>query len=334
MRKIALLVLAFTLFSFACSEKSGDMDRPMPNYSGSLRRIAVIPKSTAHIFWKSVHAGARKAAQEHGVEIVWTGIATETDIKGQISILENCIDNKDVNAIVIAPCDEQALARFVEKAMESKPVIIFNSPVKTNMFTSFVATDNYHGGVLGAKEIGKLLGGKGKVAIIGVQPGEASTTKRENGFIDTIKKKFPAIELLPIKYGKNEVGESMKVTEAVLTANPDIKAIFASSESSTVGALRALKKGKKAKQIPIIGFDSNKELLEGLKTGEIKALVAQDPFNIGYMAISSAVFALNGMDIPEKRVKTDLRVITIKTLDTPEIQNIINPSLKPSLNIN
>jgi len=330
MSKYASALVISVLLLVSCAEKTGDLPQK-PVTAQSFTKIAVIPKGTAHIFWQSVHAGALKAAQESNIQIYWNGPAKETDIQGQINILENYIDNNDISAIVIAPCDEQALVRYVERAMENKPVVIFDSAIKTDKYASFVATDNYQGGVLAAEQMGKLLGGKGKVAVIGVLPGGASTTKRENGFQDTIRKKFPDIKLLPIKYGMSDVGESMRVTEDVLTANPDLTAIFASNESSTVGALRALKSQKKVKTIPLVGFDSSPELLDALRKGEIEALVVQDPFSIGYQAVSAAIQALMG-DQPPKRVKTALRVVTAKNIDDPELKNILAPDLDMYLN--
>jgi ribose transport system substrate-binding protein len=143
------------------------------------KRIAVIPMGRAHLYWQSIHAGAVAAARELNVDIVWNGPATETDYSGQLQIADAMINNR-VDAIAIAPIDRTAMVSVVERAAREKiPVVIFDSGINTENILAQVSTDNYRGGVLGAERIGKILGGKGKVAMVAVQPGSASTMLRE-----------------------------------------------------------------------------------------------------------------------------------------------------------
>lgn len=125
-------------------------------------RIAVIPKGTSHEFWKSVHYGAQKAAEELGnVEILWKGPQLESDRDGQISLVQNLITNK-VDGICLAPLDSQALVPVVREAKEAGiPTVIFDSGLNDqNVFVSYVATDNYEGGVLAARRLAESLGFK------------------------------------------------------------------------------------------------------------------------------------------------------------------------------
>jgi ribose transport system substrate-binding protein len=184
--------------------------------------IAVIPKGRAHLFWRSVNAGAVKAAQENGVEIIWNGPTSETDYAGQIQIVEAMI-NRRVDAIVLAPIDKTAMVGVVDRAAREKiPVVIFDSPVDTQNFVSQVATDNYAAGRLAAERMGKILAGKGRIAIVAVQPGAASTMAREQGFEDAVKEKFPGIEILDKRYGMADFAKSLAVTENMLTAHPGL----------------------------------------------------------------------------------------------------------------
>src|SRR5690242_10337625 len=145
------------------------------------KRIAVIPKGQAHLFWQSVHAGAVSAARENGVEIIWNGPPSETDFTGQLQIVDSMITQR-VDAICLAPIDKTAMVSVVERAhRENIPVVIFDSPVDTPDFAAQVATDNYAAGVMAAQRMGKILNGKGKVAEVAVQPGAASTMAREQG---------------------------------------------------------------------------------------------------------------------------------------------------------
>lgn len=292
------------------------------------KRIGVIPKGRAHLFWQSVHAGANKAARESGVEIDWNGPTSETDFNGQLQIADAMI-NKRVDAIALAPIDKKAMVNVVERAMKQNiPVIIFDSPVDTDQFVAQVATDNYKAGQIAAERMGQITGGKGKIAIVAVQAGAASTMAREQGFEDTIKAKFPGIQILDKRYGEASFERSMTVTENMLTAFPALDALFASNESSAVGAARALKgRGSKVK---LVGFDSGPTLEEDLKGGVIDSLVVQDPFRMGYEAVRIAVGKLNG-ETPQKIQNLEPRLVTRADLERPEIQALLNPDLKQYL---
>lgn len=124
-------------------------------------RLAVIPKGTSHEFWKSVHYGAQQAADEiGGIEIIWKGTSNEGDRDGQISLVQNFITRK-VDGIVLAPLDSQALVAAVKEAKDEKiPTVIFDSGLNGDDYVSYVATDNYNGGVLAAKRLAEVLKAK------------------------------------------------------------------------------------------------------------------------------------------------------------------------------
>jgi ribose transport system substrate-binding protein len=296
---------------------------------GDKKRIGVVPKGRAHLFWQSVHAGANKAAGEQNVEVEWNGPATETDFNGQLQIIDAMI-NKRVDAIALAPIDKKVMVSVVERAAsQGIPVVIFDSPVDTDKFVAQVATDNYRAGQIAAERMGEITGGKGKVAIVAVQVGAASTMAREQGFEDAIKSKFPGIQIVDKRYGEASVERSLAVAENMLTAYPDLTAMFASNESSAVGASRALKaRGSKVK---LVGFDSGPTLEEDLASGAIDSLVVQDPFRMGYDAVRIAVQKLKG-ETPEKIQNLDARLVTKADLDKPEIRELLRPDLKKYLN--
>ncbi|MGI8988711.1 MAG: ABC transporter substrate-binding protein [Bryobacteraceae bacterium] len=289
------------------------------------KRIAVIPKGRAHLFWQSVHAGANAAARETGVEIIWNGPATETDFNGQLQIVDAMI-NRRVDAIALAPIDKTVMVSVVDRAAaQGIPMVIFDSPVDTRNFVSQVATDNYQAGQVAAQRMAKILNGKGKIAIVAVQPGAASTMAREQGFEDEIKKNDPKIQILDKRYGNADFAQSLAVSENMLTAFPDLNALFASNESSTVGAAQALKSRKS--NVKLVGFDSSPALIEDLKSGLIDSLVVQDPFKMGYESIMAAVTKLKG-GTPPKIQNLPPLVVTRENLSDPAVQKRLNPDLK------
>ncbi len=311
MKRVTAFVLLSLLATGACKRDSK-------------KRIAVIPKGQAHLFWQSVHAGAVKAAREAEVEIVWNGPVTETDYSAQQRIVETFI-TQHVDAIVLAPIDKTAMVGVVDRATAAGiPVVIFDSGVDTPNFVSQVATDNYAAGKMGAERMGKILGGKGNVAMVAVQPGAASTMLREQGFEDAIKQDFPGIRIVDKRFGMADFAKSLGVAENMLTAYPDLDAFFASNESSTVGATQALK-GRKSK-VKLVGFDWSPTLLEDLEKGAIDSLIAQDPFRMGYESVQAAVKKLAG-GTPEKINNLAPLVVTRENLKHPAVQLQLHPDL-------
>jgi ribose transport system substrate-binding protein len=291
--------------------------------------IGVVPKGRAHLFWQSVQAGANKAAIETGVEINWNGPDSETDFNRQIQIVEAMI-NRQVDAIALAPIDKKVMVSVVERAVKAKiPVIVFDSAVDTEVFTSQVATDNYAAGQMAADRMAQILGGKGTVVIVAVQPGAASTMAREQGFEDKMKQGFPGIKIVDKRYGMADFAQSLKVAENMLTAYSDVDGLFASNESSTVGAVQALK-GRKGTKVKMVGFDWSPNLLEDLKSGTIDSLVVQHPFKMGYESVIAAVKTLKGEPV-QKINNITPRLVTKENWNDPDVQAQINPDLKQYL---
>lgn len=295
------------------------------------KRIAFIPKGQAHVFWQSVHAGAIKAARENpGYTVVWNGPASETDFTGQIKIVDSAF-NQDVDAICLAPIDKKILVSQVEHAAAvGKPMIIFDSAVDTDTFTSQVATDNVEGGRMAARRLSEVMKGEGKVVEVAVQPGSASTMDRETGFERALRDNSPGIRLMDKQFGMADFAKSLKVAENMLTAEPEVTGMFASNESSTVGAVRALQ-SRNRKNVKLVGFDSSPQLLEALKNGEIDALVVQDPFEMGYRSMIAAITKLKGGN-PDHIQNIQPTLVTRENMDSPDIQKKINPDLKTYLN--
>jgi len=288
---------------------------------------AVIPKGQAHIFWQTVHAGAAAAAEEAGVDIDWNGPATEADFARQIALTDDFI-NRQVDGILIAPTDRDALVPAIHRARKAGiPVTVFDSGANTDDYVSFVATDNYGGGALGARRLSEILQGHGNVAMIAVMPGGASTLAREQGFKETLAKEFPGVKLVAWQYGMSDRARSLGVTEDILTAHPDIDGIFASNESSTIGAAQAVKERGLAGKVKIVGFDSSPSLTDDLRAGAIDSLVLQDPFQIGYQGLKTLVDFRAGRT-PSKQIALPPTLVNRDNLNDPKIRQLLNPNVQ------
>lgn len=169
--------------------------------------------------------------------------------------------------------------------------------------------------------------GKAKLVVIKVVPGSASTTARENGFMNTVKEKYSdAMVVVDSRYGMSDRAKSLAVSEDLLTANPGIKGIFAANEPGAVGALEAVRARGLSGKVKIVGFDSSPSLEKGVKDGTIDSLVVQDPFNIGYQAVKTISDHLGGKTVA-KRIPTRARLITKDNINDQEIQELLHPDI-------
>ena len=323
------LVLSF-LWSAGCGgngERAASPDEP------ARLKLAVIPKGTTHEFWKSIHMGALMAAEEFGVEVIWKGPQKEDDRAQQITVVEDFI-SRGVDGIILAPLDERALCRAVQDAVrENIPVVVIDSGLQGSDYISYVATDNYKGGVMAARRLAHLLQNKGRIFLIRYQVGSASTTQREQGFLDTLKAEAPGISLLvQDQYAGATTESAYQLAENLISRFPEVAGVFSPNESSTFGTLRALQETGLAGKIVFIGFDSSPKLVQALRDGQIQGLILQNPVKMGYLGVKLMTLHLRGQPI-DKVIDTGVYVATGDNMDDPEIRSLLLPDFSKYPNI-
>lgn len=313
-----MILSAFVLVTYGCG-KPGEKSKKIT--------IAVVPMGSTHEFWKSIHAGALAASRELGVSIIWKGPLKEDDRDEQMQIVETFMVSK-VSALVISPMDDRTLVQTLGEARKiGIPTVLINSSLQGDTPVSFVATDNFQGGVLGGKHMGKLLGGKGKLIIVRLSEADVTTMQRVDGFESTIKSKFPDIEILSDnQYAGVTTETAYRTCENLLNRFPETEAIFTPNESSTFGCLRVLQDRGLAGKIRFVGFDSSGKLIEALGKKEINGLVIQNPYNMGYYGVKTAVACLKGQPV-EKRIDTGVSLATPENMQNPEIMKLLKPDL-------
>jgi ribose transport system substrate-binding protein len=331
-RCLQAVALAAALVVSACGSPStppssggGAPGKP----SGKRYNIAVIPKGTTHSFWNTIHAGALKAERELqgqglDVHIVWKGPLREDDREQQIQVVEG-FTSQGISAIVLAPLDAKALVRPVEEAQRAGiPVIVFDSALESKAIASFVATDNLKGGRLAGEHMAKILNGKGKVLMLRYQEGSASTEAREQGFLEALKA-FPGITLISSEQHAGPTRDTAKaVSESLLNRYQDLQGIFCVNESSAAGMLLALQDLKRAGKVVFLGFDAHQVFVDAINKGEMSGFVLQNPFEMGYLAVKTAVQHLEGQKVPAV-IDTGVQVVTPENIKSPEMQAHLNP---------
>jgi len=318
---IVVLVVLIVIFVVIGLVRKGD--------KGISRRIAVIPKETASVYWEGVRQGALKASAEEGFQILWNGPEIETDRERQIQIVEDAVAQK-LAGIVLAPNDRKALVPSVEKIFaKGIPCVIIDSGVETDKYLSYMATDNFKGGVLAAKRIGELLGGKGKVIVVEWTPNSASTDARVEGFRKTVASEFPEIQIIDSKYPNPPTTEKAReVTEDMLTKNAEVHALFACNATTAGGALQALRSPAHAnRNVKMVGFDAWPSLVDGLNSGEIDSLIIQNPYKMGYEGVKAITQKLRGKEVA-KHVDTGVELVTKQRLLEPDIKKIVDLQIK------
>lgn len=330
MKKLFTLALLVTIGLTGCqpavdlgsSDSSGSA-------SGTGLRIAVIPKGTSHEFWKSVHAGAKAAAAELGdVEILWKGPETENDTAGQISVVKNFITSQ-VDGICLAPNHSQALIDVtIESAAENIPVVIFDSGLGQGAeIVSYVATDNRRGGQLAAEQLAAAMGNEGKVIMLRYKEGSESTEQREEGFLAAMAK-VPNIEVLSSdQYAGTTAQEAMqKATQLLNKYRDEVTGIFAVCEPNCNGTLEALTQTGLAKKVKFMAFDPSDRLIAGLSEETVAGIVLQDPYQMGYQAVTTVVASIRGESV-EPVVNTGEYVATAANQNSEPYDRLLRPEM-------
>jgi ribose transport system substrate-binding protein len=295
-------------------------------------RIAVVPKGTSHMFWKSVHAGALTARNDLAregiaVDIRWKGPIREDDRSQQVGVVETFI-GQGVDGIILAPLDRKALLAPIAMARQAGiPAVIFDSALDDAEVVSFVATDNFRGGELAGHHLAEQLGGSGRVIVLRYQVGSASTEDREAGCLAALAQ-YPEIEVISSNQYAGATRDSAFTAAQNLVSrrSGQFDGVFASNESATNGMLLALRELGLAGSVAFVGFDGGQQNLAALESGDIDALVIQDPFRMGYDSVTTLVAHLRGETVPEV-IDTGVTVVTADQLGDPEIQRLLLPPL-------
>jgi len=302
------------------------------NTAGKPLALALIPMGTTDEYWRTIHAGAEQAAAELGVRIIWQGPMRRDDRGAQCDVVDNMVVRR-VNGIVLAPVDNMALRGPVEDAFRSKiPVVVIDSDLQSDRAASFIATNNYKGGMMGGDYLAKLLGAKGNVVLLRGVEGNASTDHREQGFLAALKT-YPGIKLLSSnQHGGGTSETAYKASENILSqfksgdGKLKIDGVFCPNESTSFGMLRALQDSGFAGKVHFVGFDSSQKLNQALAKREIDGLVVQNPMRIGYLGIKTIVAHIKGAQV-DKRIDVPAALVTSDNMNETAMHDLLNPPL-------
>ena len=298
--------------------------KPLSDNGPKQLTIVMIPKGTTASFWKGVEAGAKQAAEEFKVNLIWKGPSTENDRALQKQLVQQ-FTNDGVDGILLAATDRVALVPEVRNATgKGIPVLIFDSALDGEPgkdYLSLVATDNFVAGKLGGKHLSEIVGPQGNVVVLRHMEGHDSTLKREEGAIEALKEGNANI-LLDSRFAGESVGEAQNTSLNLMDTIETADGIFASNQTASEGLLLALRQKNMLGKVHYVGFDTSPLLTGALRAGDIDALVVQDPVQMGYLSVKSMVDHLAGKPV-EPTIETGCHVVTRENMDDPEIKKLL-----------
>lgn len=322
---LAALVLGVTSCGQVGIQSTSGNGGGNANTNGPIK-IAVVPKAIGFSFWESVHQGALCAAsKQKQVTVQWDGVTAETDVTGQVNLLQNFI-TQGVNGLVYAATDAKVLKQVTDQALKNNiSVVNIDSGTKPQPSNVPVfATDNVNSAKKAADLLSTALNGKGKIAFIPFQPGTLTNDQRSQGFKQGLAT-HPGLQLVAEQSSQSDVNTALTVTSDILTANPDLNGIFAANEPGVLGAAEAVRRAGKAGKIVIIGWDASSDEIKGVQQGVISALVVQNPFRMGFDGVNAAVKMIRQRTQVQNE-DTGVTFVTKTNLNDPKVQAVLNPS--------
>ena len=293
------------------------ISRPPP----SKGEIVFIPKSTSATFYLFLVKGAQDKAKELGYTIDYQGPATEADIAAQVDLVRN-ITKKKPAGILLAALDSQALIPPVEEAMKAGvPVAMADSGIDGDAPIASIITDQYKGGFMAGEEMAKLLDKKGLVANLGIQAGSVSAG-RSKGFAEAIAQ-YPDMKVLETQWTDADAAKSLNIATDLITGNPEIAGFFAAAAPIATGIAQAAKAKGIDKKVKIITFDPSPEILPLFEDGTINAIIAQDPYQMGYQGVAAIDAFINGQKIENPKIELAPVLITPDNYTSPEVVKLL-----------
>lgn len=290
-------------------------------------RIDVVTKATDSEFWQIMLAGSQKAGQDLGIDLGLFGPTSETDIDGQVRLVEDAI-SRGAEAIVLASNSSTALNGVVDRAREAGIKVITVDNAITTQSEGFIGTDNIKAGQQAGQRMCELItqAGKpdGKVFHESSVSGQQVLVDRLAGFKEGLAAKCPRARVVQTAVNDNDLNKAVGQVNDAITAIPDLAGVFADNNTSGTGAARAIKERGVADKLAVVAFDSDPAEVAAVREGTLDAIIVQNPFFFGYQGVVEAAMAVRG-SIPPVRLDPGAVVIDQDNVESPEFEQLLNP---------
>jgi len=331
-RRILSLVLCLVMGVLLVSCGGGETAAPADDTtaaktdaaSGETLEIAFIVKSVANSYWKNMFKYAEEKAESIGnVELSFMGPEAESDIEGQVAIVNDCI-SKGVDGIVLAACDKEALVAPVKEAKTAGiPVVLVDSGISGEDFDAFLATNNKTAGGECAKAMAEIIGDAGEVAIINVNQVAQAVVDRGAGFREEITSNHAGITVVDEYYCEGDIAKAEQLVTDAIAKYPNIKGFFAANSEASVGLINAIKKSGRT-DIAVVTFDNPDEVKAGLAEGVVSATAVQMASTMAVSGVQTIVDLCEGSTVKSKNVDTGVVIVTKDNYSDADMSAILN----------
>ena len=290
--------------------------------------VAVIPRTCGTALWEPEHAGAAAAARSLGLNLYWNAPMRDDDMQAQISLLEKSVD-RGMAGIIVSPIQTLPMRTPIRRVLgQDIPVVVVDTElgIPSGPRLGYVLNNEQVGGQMAARRVGSILGGRGNIAIVGMQPELHSNTVRERSFESTLNAEFPKIHIVARRLGLPSMPQEQHNAEELLAGTKSLDAIVALSIAATRGTYYALAEFGKARKIKLVGFDQ--DLIPPIRDGGIDSVVVQNTYEIGQMAMELMNREIRGAVGPAEYIVEPV-LMTRENVDSPEMRQIENMSWWP-----
>ena len=287
--------------------------------------VAVIPRTCGTALWEPEHAGAASVARSLGLDLYWNAPMRDDDTQTQISLIEKSVE-RGMAGIIVSPIQTLPMRTPIRRVLaRGIPVVVIDTKlgIPSGPKLSYVLNDEQAGGQIAARRVGMILGGKGNIAVVGIQPELNSNTLRERSFESTLSSEFPNIHIVVRRLGLSSVPQEQHSAEGLLTGSQSLDAIVALSLAATRGTYYALAEFGKARIIKLVGFDQ--DLIPPIRDGGIDSVVVQNTFELGRIAMQTMNSEIHGISASTE-VNVRPVLMTRENVDSVEMRQIENMS--------
>ena len=282
-------------------------------------------------FYQVMELGVNTAAEKLGIEVV-TQIPPTWGVEAQTPILDALIARGDLDYIITAPVEKDQMVGPLQAALDAGIKVITvdtflgdgdyaGGPVTFPL--SYIGSDNVEGGRISARGLAEAIGGKGKVYINSTNPNVSSVQGREIGFAEVMKAEYPEITVIGPDYNLDDPNNAAQQTGAVLEREPELAGVFGTNVFSAQGAGQAVINAGLGGHVQVVAYDATKDAIKSLNNDVVTMVLAQKPFDMGYMAVQFAAADAAGVTSLPRRVETGFAIIDKENISDPEIARFI-----------
>ena len=286
-------------------------------------KVAVLPQTTAVTIWEAEHAGSQFAADKWGIPIYWNAPTSEDDIQQQGALVERITD-EGYTALILSPDQTLALMTPVQRALaRGVRIVVVASPLSlpASANLSYIVNDDEASGRMAAMRIGKILHGKGRVAVLGVTAESLSSLTILHSFETSLENSFPEIKIAERRFGTHNGTEAQRIADEMLSTDQQLNAIFTLSSASSDGAFAALHSRGLTSSVKLVGFEQSAELASLVRLGDMDSLIAENTYEMGYRAIE---LLAHPTQQNSQEVRLAPTLLTIDNVDSPSVRTLIN----------